>query len=66
MSDHCPTGAQRNLLPGANVDSQHRREAEVLLRGVFGRDTRRAAEKALDAAEQLDLDQVLLTRRTAG
>jgi hypothetical protein len=37
-----------------------------LLRGVFGRDTRRAAEKALDAAEQLDLDQVLLTRRTAG
>src|SRR5262245_44889529 len=25
-----------------------------LLRGVFGRDTRRAAERALDAAEQLD------------
>ena len=36
-----------------------------LLRGVFGRDTRRAAEKALDAAEQLDLDRVLETRRTA-
>ena len=35
-----------------------------LLRGVFGRDTRRAAEKALDAAEQLDLDRVLETRRT--
>ncbi len=35
-----------------------------LLRGVFGRDTRRAAEKALDAAEQLDLDHVLETRRT--
>jgi len=35
-----------------------------LLRGVFGRDTRRAAEKALDAAELLDLDHVLETRRT--
>ncbi len=36
-----------------------------LLRGVVGRDARRAAEKALDAAEQLDLDRVLETRRTA-
>ena len=36
-----------------------------LLRGVFGRDTRRAAGKALDAAEQLDLDRVLATRRRA-
>ena len=36
-----------------------------LLRGVFGRNTGRAAEKALDAAEQLDLDSVLETRRTA-
>jgi hypothetical protein len=36
-----------------------------LLRGVFGRDTRRAAGKALDAAEQLDLDRVLETRRAA-
>jgi len=35
-----------------------------LLRGVLGRDTRRAAEKALDAAEQLDLRRVLETRRT--
>lgn len=35
-----------------------------LLRGLFGRDTRRAAEMALDAAEQLDLDRVLETRRT--
>ena len=35
-----------------------------LLRGVFGRDTRRSAEKALDAAEQLDLGRVLETRRT--
>ena len=35
-----------------------------LLRGVFGRDTRRAAEKALDAAEELDLGRVLETRRT--
>jgi len=37
-----------------------------LFRGVFGRDTRRAAEKALDAAERLDLERVLETRRTAG
>jgi hypothetical protein len=37
-----------------------------LFRGVFGRDTRRAAEKALDAAERLDLDRVLETRRTVG
>jgi hypothetical protein len=36
-----------------------------LFRGVFGRDTRRVAEKALDAAEQLDLDRVLETWRTA-
>ena len=37
-----------------------------LLRGVLGRDTRKAAEKALDAAERLDLDRVLEARRTAG
>jgi hypothetical protein len=36
-----------------------------LVRGVFGRDTRRAAERALDAAEQLDLRRVLVTRREA-
>jgi hypothetical protein len=36
-----------------------------LLRGVFGRNTRRAAENALDAIEQLDLDRVLETRRSA-
>jgi len=36
-----------------------------LLRGVFGRNTRRAAENALDAVEQLDLDRVLETRRSA-
>ena len=36
-----------------------------LFRGVFGRDTRRAAERALDAAERLDLELVLETRRTA-
>src|SRR6476659_8289753 len=36
-----------------------------LFRGVFGRDTRGAAEKALDAAERLDLARVLETRRTA-
>jgi hypothetical protein len=36
-----------------------------LLRGVFGRNTRKAAEKALDAAEQLDLDRVLVTQRIA-
>jgi hypothetical protein len=35
-----------------------------LLRGVFGRDTRKLAERALDSAEQLDLDRVLETRRT--
>ena len=35
-----------------------------LLRGVVGRDTRKSAEKALDAAERLDLDRVLATRRT--
>ena len=35
-------------------------------RGVFGRDTRRGAEKALDAAERLDLERVLETRRTVG
>ena len=35
-----------------------------LLRGVFGRDIGRA-EKALDAAEQLDLEGVLETLRTA-
>ena len=37
-----------------------------LFRGVFGRDTRRAAEKALEAAERLDLERVLETRRTSG
>jgi hypothetical protein len=31
---------------------------------VLGRDSRRAAEKALDAGEQLDIDRVLATRRT--
>ena len=36
-----------------------------LLRGVFGRNTRKAAEKALDAAEKLDLDRVLITPRAA-
>ncbi len=36
-----------------------------LLRGVFARDTRKAAHKALDAAERLDLDRVLATRRAA-
>jgi len=36
-----------------------------LLRGLFGRNTRRAAENALDAVEQLDLDRVLETRRSA-
>jgi hypothetical protein len=35
------------------------------VRGVFGRNTRKAAEKALDAAEQLDLGRVLERRRTA-
>src|SRR4029453_4982404 len=36
-----------------------------LVRGVFGRDTPKAAEKALDAGEQLDVNRVLETRRTA-
>ena len=36
-----------------------------LLRGVFARDTRKAAHKALDAAERLDVDRVLATRRGA-
>ena len=48
-------------------------EAAMIMCGARGdggtvtnsRDTRRAAEKALDAAEQLDLDRVLETRRTA-
>ena len=40
--------------------------ATVWLSGVFGRDTRRGAEKALDAAERLDLERVLETRRTVG
>src|SRR5262245_21106056 len=34
-----------------------------LLRGVLGRNTRKAAEKALDAAEHLDLQRVLVARR---
>jgi hypothetical protein len=37
-----------------------------LLRGVFGRNTRKAAERALDAAEQLDVERVLARRREAG
>src|SRR4029079_2527789 len=37
-----------------------------LLRGVFGRNTRKAAERALDAAEQLDVERVLVRRRDAG
>ena len=36
-----------------------------LIRGVFGRDTRRTAEQALDAAELLDLDRLLDRRDTA-
>jgi len=36
-----------------------------LLRGVFARDTRKAAHKALDAAERLDVDRVLAARRGA-
>ena len=36
-----------------------------LFRGILGRDTRRTAEKALDAAEKLDLERVLETRRAA-
>ena len=34
-----------------------------LLRGVFARDTRKAAHKALDAAERFDVERVLATRR---
>lgn len=34
-----------------------------LLRGVFARDTRKAAHKALDAAERLDVERALATRR---
>jgi hypothetical protein len=34
-----------------------------LLRGALGRNTRKAAEKALDAAERLDLDRVRATPR---
>jgi hypothetical protein len=36
-----------------------------LLRGVLARDTRKAAHKALDAAERLDVDRVLAARRGA-
>jgi hypothetical protein len=36
-----------------------------LLRGIFGRDTRKLADRALDAAERLDVDRVLETRRAA-
>lgn len=36
-----------------------------LLRGVFGRNTRKAAERALEAAERLDLKRVLVERREA-
>jgi len=36
-----------------------------LLRGVFARDTKKAAHKALDAAERLDVDRVLAVRRAA-
>jgi hypothetical protein len=35
-----------------------------LFRGILGRDTRKGAEKALRAAERLDLRRVLATRRT--
>lgn len=35
-----------------------------LFRGIFGRDTRKGAEKALRAAERLDLNRVLVARRT--
>jgi hypothetical protein len=35
-----------------------------LLRGVFGRHNRKTAENALSAAEQLDLNRLLATRRT--
>lgn len=34
-----------------------------LLRGVFARDTRKAAHRALDAAERLDVERALATRR---
>jgi len=37
-----------------------------LLRGVLGRDTRRLAGKALDAAERLDVEGVLARRALAG
>ena len=36
-----------------------------LLRGIFGRDTRKWADRALDAAERLDVERVLETRRAA-
>ena len=36
-----------------------------MLRGIFGRDTRKSANKALDAAERLDVDRVVQTRRAA-
>jgi hypothetical protein len=36
-----------------------------LFRGIFGRDTRKLADRALDAAERLDVDRVLETRRAA-
>jgi hypothetical protein len=36
-----------------------------LLRGVLARDPRKAAHKALDAAERLDVDRVLAARRGA-
>jgi hypothetical protein len=36
-----------------------------LLRGILGRDTRKLADRALDAAERLDVDRVLETRRAA-
>ena len=35
-----------------------------LFRGILGRHTRKGAEKALSAAERLDLRRVLATRRT--
>ncbi len=34
-----------------------------LLRGVFARDTRKAAHRALDAAERLDVERALASRR---
>ena len=36
-----------------------------LLRGVFARDTRKAAHRALDAAERLDVERALASRRAA-